>query len=163
MQTLFSRRKTLGGLAALFVAGSTGLFSSTRPALAHEAPCPYCAIKITQDTATRDNETVMKYGRKRIEYKCVYCAVAEAKSEYAKGDLTILAPSEKKGAPVVLKRAGGAWTTSTTASFVVPKGIKHKLCHAQARAFISPTVAQSYAKKSGGEVLTLTQLIALAK
>ena len=51
-------------------------------------------MTITPDTTTQDNETVLKAGRKRIEYKCVFCALAEAKTEY-KGDVTIIAPSEK--------------------------------------------------------------------
>ena len=162
MQIIF-RRKTLGGLAALFVVGSTGVWSSTRVAMAHEAPCPYCAMKITQDTPTRDNETVMKYGRKRIEYKCVYCAVAEAKTEYTKGDVTIFAPSEKKGAPVIVKRTGGKWSAPDGATFVVTQRIKHKMCHVQARAFSTNAAAQAHAKKNGGDVLTLEQLVAMAK
>ncbi|HVF85092.1 MAG TPA: hypothetical protein VM821_03860 [Abditibacteriaceae bacterium] len=163
MQNLISRRKTLSGLAALFVVASSGLLSSTRPALAHEAPCPYCQITITQDTPTQDNETVLKYGRKRIEYKCVFCALAEAKTEYTKGDLTILAPSEKKGAPVELKRSSGKWSAPATAAFVSPQRIKHKVCHAQVRAFTGQAAAQSYAKKNGGDVLNLKQLLAQAK
>ena len=79
-------------------------------ALAHEADCPYCQFPVTQDTATQDNEVVLKYGRKRIEYKCVYCALAEAKTEYSEGDVTIAAPSETKGEPVILKRTDGKWS-----------------------------------------------------
>ena len=163
MQNLVSRRKTLCGLAALFVVASSSLLSSTRLALAHEAPCPYCQMAITQDTPTQDNETVLKYGRKRIEYKCVFCALAEAKTEYVKGDLTILAPSDKKGAPVILKRAGGKWSAPATAAFVSPQRIKHKVCHAQVRAFTTQAAARAYAKENGGDVLNLTQLLAQAK
>lgn len=158
MQTLISRRRAVGAL----VIAALSFISSTRIALAHEAPCPYCGMKITQDTPTQDNETVLKSGRKRIEYKCVYCALDDANSQY-KGDLTILAPSEIKGAPVIINRVGGAWSASTTAAFVMPKNLKHKVCQAQARAFTTQVAAQRYAKKSGGIVLTLAQLVALAK
>ena len=152
----------LGGLAAMLFVGSTVLTSSTRPAFAHEAPCPYCTMTITPDTATQDNETVLKAGRKRIEYKCVYCALAEAKTEY-KGDLTITTPSEKKGAPIIIKRVGGVWSVPANTTFVSTSRIKHKVCHVQARAFIKPASAQAFAKKIGGQVLTLAQLNAQVK
>ena len=135
-----------------------------RPAMAHQTNCPYCDMPVTQDTATQDNEVALKYGHKRIEYKCVYCALSEAKTEYSDADLTITAPSETKGAPVVLKRTAGKWSaTPSTASFVAPAKIKHKVCEAQARAFSTQAVAQAYAAKNGGDVLTLDQLNALAK
>ena len=136
---------------------------SVLPALAHSAPCPYCNMAITQDTPTQDNETVMKYGRKRIEYKCVYCAVDEANTEYKTGDLTIAAPSEKKGAHVIIKRTGGKWSAPATAAFVSTARRKHKVRQAQARAFTTKAAAQAYAKKNGGDVLTLAQLVARAK
>ena len=47
-----------------------------------------------------------RFGRKRIEYRCVYCALSDAKSY--NGDITILAPSELKGKPVLLTREGGS-------------------------------------------------------
>ena len=131
--------------------------------LAHEADCPYCKMPVTQDTAKEDNEVALRYGRKRIEYKCVYCALAEAKTEY-KGDVTISAPSQIKGKPVVLKRVGGKWSAAPgTAYFVSPQRLKHKVCQAQARAFTTQAAAQSYAKKNGGDVLTLAQLYARVK
>jgi hypothetical protein len=147
-------------LAALL---ATTSFSSL--VFAHEAPCPYCDMTITQDTPEQDNETVLKFGRKRIEYKCVYCALAEAKTEYAEGDLSILAPSEKKGQPVVLKRTGGIWAaTPATAAFVVNTPLKHKACAAQARAFHTEAAAKEYATKNGFDApLTLTQLLERAK
>jgi len=90
--------------------------------------------------------------------------VAEANSEY-KGDLSISAPSEKKGNPVVLKRTGGKWMAMPmTAAFVMPLGkVKHRTCQTQARAFRTKAAAQAYAAKTGGRVTTLADLVASAK
>jgi hypothetical protein len=157
MKTNTPTRTLLAAIAATIALPTVGLL----PAMAHSAPCPYCNMAITQDTATQDNETVMKYGRKRIEYKCVYCALAEAKTEYKTGDLTILAPSEKKGSPVIIKRTGGKWSAPATAAFVSTSRVKHKVCQAQARAFTTKAAAQAYAKKNGGMVMTLAQMNAM--
>jgi hypothetical protein len=149
---------------------SGALFAATLVPLstvsAHEAPCPYCSKPITQDTATQDNEVALKYGRKRIEYKCVYCALAEAKTEYPNGDLSILAPSEKKGEPVILKRNGGKWAaTPASAVFVSNSPLKHKACDAQARAFTTEAAAKAYIAKTGLDTspLTLAQMLERAK
>ena len=143
-----------------------GLLTATfaiSPVFAHEAPCPYCAMPVTQDTPTQDNEVALKIGRKRIEYKCVYCALSEAKTEF-KGDLTISAPSEKKGQPVLIKRRGEAWSVlPATAFFVASPKIKHKICQEQARAFSTQDAAKKYAAINGGDVLTLVQLDARAQ
>ena len=48
-------------------------------ALAHEVPCPLCGLKVVQATKAQDNEVVLRFGKKRIEYRCVYCALADAK------------------------------------------------------------------------------------
>jgi Alkylmercury lyase len=159
-----ARRFRAGSLVAALVVSSAGLV--VRPAMAHEAPCPYCNMTITQDTAEQDNETVLKIGRKRVEYKCVYCALAEAKTEY-KGDVTILAPSEKKGEPVTLKRTGGKWTaTPETVYFVSNAPLKHKVCNVQARAFTTQAAAQAYIAKNKEQLpnakpLTLTEMLAV--
>jgi hypothetical protein len=63
------RRIAASIVAAVLAAGNLAFM---RPVLAHEAPCPYCAQVITQDTDTQDNEVVLKFGRKRVEYKCVF-------------------------------------------------------------------------------------------
>lgn len=135
-------------------------------ATAHEADCPYCSQPITQDTPTQDNEVVLKYGRKRIEYKCVYCAVAEAKTEYKGGDVAIAAPSEKKGEPVIVKRTGGNWSaTPATAVFVAQTPVKHRSCQVTARAFRTKSAADSYIKANGlkSQPISLAQLVSLAK
>ena len=54
------------------------LLSVSFPVLAHEAKCPFCEMDVVQDTATQDNEVALKYGNKRIEYRCVMCAIADA-------------------------------------------------------------------------------------
>ena len=115
LNTIVTRRVFAGLFAATLLAPFT-----TPAAFAHIAPCPYCSMTIAQDTDTQDNEVALRIGRKRIEYKCVYCALAEAQTEY-EGDLTILAPSEKKGEPVVIARKDGKWTAPDGAS-EAPRG-----------------------------------------
>lgn len=154
-------------LGGLFAATLLAPLGAVRPAFAHEAPCPYCGLTITQDTPTQDNEVALKIGRKRIEYKCVFCALAEARTEY-KGDLTILAPSEKKGEPVQIKREGDKWSVlPTTAVFVSNEPLKHKVCQAQARAFSTPEAAKAYiaANKESlpnAQILPLDQMVKVA-
>lgn len=151
-------------LVAFSLNGALPVSTAIPSAMAHEADCPHCQMPVTQNTPTQDNEVALKFGRKRIEYKCVYCALAEAKTEFAKGDLTISTPSEKKGKPVMLKRTGGKWAAMpATAYFVSPQRIKHKVCQQQARSFTTKTAAQAHAKKNGGAVVTLAQMVAMAK
>ena len=155
-------RRIAGILAVLLFSGS--LISS---ASAHEAPCPYCAQTITQDTKEQDNETVLKIGRKRIEYKCVFCALAEAQTEY-KGNLTILAPSEKKGEPIKLERQDGHWKTGAEGvRFVAQKG-NHKICQVLYRAFTSEEAAKAYIQKNkehlaDAKPITLSQMLEQTK
>ena len=155
-------RRTFLALAAVLAASTL----APNFASAHEANCPYCDQPITQDTPTQDNEVVLKYGRKRIEYKCVYCALSEAQTEYSNGDVTIAAPSEKKGDPVILKRAGGHWSAASGAAyFVAQTPIKHRTCQATARAFRTKSAAQNYIKAHNlkAQPITLAQLVSLAK
>ena len=158
LKTIHSVSRAVGILTALIT-----VIGLTTTALAHEAPCPLCGQTITQDTKDQDNEVVLKSGRKRIEYKCVYCALAEAHSDF-KGDLTILAPSEKKGEPIKVERKDGKWRAlPETAYFVSSEKMKHKVCQEQARAFTTKSSAEAYAKKSGAKVLTLAQMLDAAK
>ncbi len=152
-------RRVFAGLFA------TALLSSvaTPAAFAHIAPCPYCAMTITQDTDTQDNEVALRIGRKRIEYKCVYCALAEAQTDY-QGDLMILAPSEKKGEPVVIARKAGQWSAPDGTAYVLNAPVKHKVCQEQARAFTSTEAAQKYldANKEalpGAKIVTLEEMV----
>lgn len=165
-----SRRRILaGGLAAfatLTAASLSGIAAG--PALAHDADCPYCKLKVTQDTATEDNEVALRYGRKRIEYKCVFCAVADANNgAYKDGDVTILAPSEKKGQLIPITRKAGKWSAPAGTVFVAKKA-SHRVCQVTYRAFTSKAGFDAYVQKNRGVVrdaqpLTLDQLVALAK
>lgn len=138
-----------------------------RPVWAHEAKCPYCSLDVVQDTAQQDNEVALKYGRKRIEYRCVFCALAQAKSEF-KGDVTILAPSEVKGKPVVLARKGGKWSaTPETAVFVAEK-VNHRQCQTGYRAFSNRAGFDAHVKKNhellhNAKPLSLAEMVEVAK
>lgn len=152
-----TRALVVGALAVVSTISVPAL--GLRPAMAHSAPCPYCSMTLSDDTAS-----VLKIGRKRIEYKCAYCALAEAKTEYPSGDLSVTSPSEKKGQPVVAKRIGGKWSVlPATAFYVSPAKLKHKTCQAQSRAFTTKAAATAFAKDNGGMVMTLAQMNAMAK
>lgn len=165
MKTGFSRRSLLAlslaaGVAAAF--GSTSL----RPAQAHEATCPVCKLDVVQDTPTQDNEVALKFGRKRIEYRCVWCAMSDAKTY--KGDLTILAPSEIKGKPVLISRKGGQWLTAPEGSVFVAQKADHKHCQTTYRAFTTKAAFEAHVKKNAAlladaKPLTLPQMVELAK
>ena len=139
-------------------------------AMAHEVPCPVCGLKVVQNTKTQDNEVVLRYGKKKIEYRCVYCAVADAK-KYA-DDLFIYAPSEKKGEPVLLHRAGGKWATvrNVDGKLVPAEGVvfvndvrSHAKCAMLSRAFHTKEAFEKYvAENKVGDLkpLSLDELLA---
>ncbi len=132
MKSNFSRRAFFAALAV----GALSAVGTVKPALAHEANCPLCAMPVVQDTATTDNEVALKFGRKRIEYRCVFCALSEAQTDYKNGDVTIYAPSEKKGEPIAIKRVGGKWSAPEGTLFAAQKAT-HKVCPITYRAFAS--------------------------
>lgn len=141
MKTMIARRLLLAGtLAAVLGAGVTGV--TLRPALAHEAKCPVCKLDVVQDTDKQDNEVALKSGRKRIEYRCVYCALSDAKS-YT-GDLTILAPSEIKGKPVTLARKDGKWSASPETAVFVGHKVNHRQCQIGYRALTTPAAFEKW-------------------
>lgn len=161
------RRLFVGSIAALAAAGFL-VTASPRIADAHEADCPLCQLKVVQDTPTQDNEVTLRYGRKRIEYRCVWCALTEAKSDFPNGELTILAPSEVKGKPVLISRTGGKWSVGPASAVFVGVNTGHKTCPITYRAFSNQAAFDAYVKKTGGPVagakpLTLAQLLATAK
>lgn len=126
-------------LAILAVIGTVGMSSM---AMAHETPCPYCKLKVVQNTKDQDNEVTVKVGNKRIEYRCVYCVMKDQK-KYS-GDLIVYAPSEKKGEPVILKRTDGKWTAPEGTVFL--NGFKkHADCAELSRAFTSKAAMEKYA------------------
>lgn len=145
--------KTLLTLLVLAV----GLISS---AIAHEGDCPFCKLKLVQNTKEQDNEVVLKMGNKRIEYRCITCVIKD-QGRY-KGDLVVYAPSEKVGEPVVLKRTGGKWSAPEGAVFL-NSFTKHVDCAALSRAFSSKEAFDTYVKAKGqpdAKALTLEEFIA---
>ncbi len=117
--------------------------------LIHEGDCPYCKLPLVQNTKEMDYEVVVKFGNKKIEYRCVACVIAD-QGRYT-ADLIVYAPSEKPGEPVVLKRTKGKWTAPEKAIFVLTLA-KHASCAYDARAF--STVEATKAKG-----LTLDQFL----
>ena len=149
--------KTLSKSLALFATLGTVGMSSV--ALAHEGDCPYCKLKIVQNTKEQDNEVVLKAGNKKIEYRCLYCVVKDQKRY--KGDIVVYAPSEKVGKPVVLKRTGGKWTAPEGAVFLNTFK-KHADCSMLSRAFSNKAAFEAYAKKhdATAKSMTFTELAA---
>jgi len=141
MKTMIARRLLVAGTLAA-VLGATVAGPALRPALAHEAKCPVCKLDVVQDTDKQDNEVALKSGRKRIEYRCVYCALSDAKS-YT-GDLTILAPSEIKGKPVTLARKDGKWSASPETAVFVGHKVNHRQCQTGYRALTTQAAFEKW-------------------
>ncbi len=143
-------------LALFAVIGTLGLAPI---ASAHEGDCPYCKMKLVQNTKEQDNEVVLKMGNKRIEYRCMYCVIKD-QGRY-KGDLVVYAPSEKVGEPVVLKRTGGKWIAPEGAVFLNTFK-KHVDCSALSRAFSSKAAFDAYVAKhkvEGAKALTFAEFV----
>ena len=148
--------KFFNSLTLLAMLGTLGVSTM---ASAHEGDCPFCKLKLVQNTKDQDNEVVLKTGNKRIEYRCVYCVFKDQKRY--KGDLVVYAPSEKVGAPVVLKRTGGVWTGPEGTVFINTFK-SHADCSALSRAFTSTIAFEAYAKHltlKDVKPLTLTQVL----
>jgi hypothetical protein len=163
---LSHRSWLVGSLAVVLTLCVVGL--GDRPAIAHETKCPYCRLDVVQDTPQQDNEVALRYGQKRIEYRCVYCALAQAKSDY-KGDLTVLAPSEIKGKPVVISRTSGKWSVSPeTAVFTGQQKVNHPQCQVGYRAFSNRAALDAYTKQhedllKDARPLTVTEIVEVAR
>lgn len=132
----------------------------------HEAKCPHCELDLTQDTPEQDNEVALKYGKKRIEYKCVMCAIADAEKSY-KGDLTILAPNEFKGKPIEIVRKDSLWSAPDSTVFIGHK-IKHRYCERGYRAFTTIAAFNAHVEKykvqlKDAKSVTLAELVKIAK
>lgn len=141
------------------IAMSTLLASGPLPiAFAHKADCPVCDMAIVEK-----EEVQMKVGGKNIAYRCVLCALAEAKSDYAKNDVSISAPSEKS-TRVLIKRIKGKWSASPSSAVFLKAG-KHRTCPVGFHAFTNKAGAAAWAKKNGFEnkPLSLSQMIAASK
>ncbi|MBX3117968.1 MAG: hypothetical protein KF784_02810 [Fimbriimonadaceae bacterium] len=155
MNTINGIRRILALLAVVGMLGFSAIAS------AHEADCPYCKLKIVQNTKEQDNEVVLKMGNKRIEYRCVYC-VFKDQGRY-KSDLVVYAPSEKIGEPVVLKRTNGKWSAPESTVFLNTFK-KHADCSELSRAFSSRKAFDKYVEVNAvkdAKALTLEELIAI--
>lgn len=133
---------------------------------AHQADCPVCELGVVQDTEKMDNEVALKYGKKRIEYRCVMCAIADAEHSY-KGDLLIVAPTEKKGRRVTIERKDGVWTAPDGLVFAGHK-VKHRYCQSGYRALTSAAAFPDYVRANaplldGAEPVRLDQMLAIAR
>jgi len=135
-------------------------------AMAHEVPCPFCGMKVVQATDKQDNEVVLRFGKKKIEYRCVYCVLADS-AKYD-GDLVIYAPSETKGKPVLITRTAGKWAVVKEVDGALAPDpdvvflntfTKHEQCAAQSRAFHTKAGLDKYAK--GAKPLSLDDMLAL--
>ncbi len=98
----------------------------------HEADCPNCKLPLVQNNDDFDNEVVVRYGNKRIEYRSLYCVIKD--QDRYKVDLTVYAPGEKVAEPVILKRLQGKWSAPEKAVFTIGTA-KMSLCAQQSRAF----------------------------
>lgn len=159
--------KTMNLKMASFL-GATLFLSASVPGriLAHEAECPHCELDIVQNTPEQDNETAIQYGKKRIEYRCVFCAVADAEKSYT-GDLTVLAPSEVKGKPIQIARKGGQWSAPEGTVFVGKK-VKHRYCETAYRAFTTKAAFDAHVKKNkvllkDAKPMTLAEMVEISR
>lgn len=142
-------------------------------AAAHEVPCPFCGLKVVQGTKTQDNEVVLRYGKKKIEYRCVYCALADAKRY--DGDLIVYAPSEAVGKPVLLQRTAGKWSVVKEADgkLVPEEGVvfindfkSHPKCAMLSRAFHTKAGFDKYTtdnRLKDAKALTLEEMVEAAE
>ncbi len=138
---------------------ATATFGAIAPAYAHDADCPFCKTKLVQNTETQDNEVVVKFGNKKIEYRCVYCVFADQKK--FSGDLIVYAPSETAGKPIILKRTAGKWSAPDGTVFLNTFK-RHKDCAEQSRTFTSKVQLEKYAKAnsiSNAKSLTLDEML----
>lgn len=137
------------------------LAASTR-AMAANAKCPECEMPNEKGTAV-----TLKQGSKTTMYRCTYCVLDQAQNDI-KGDLTIVAPTEKAGRNVVIKRVRGKWYATPGAAFVAAHQVRHRVCPETFRAFSNRAAAQNYIAKNRGLVgnvapLSFAQMLKVAK
>jgi len=126
------------------------------------ARCPFCQMSVLKDTATTDYQVNLSSNGKTTSYRCVLCALADAKVR--KGDLLIQAASEVKGHPVKISRTGDKWTiTPDSAVFVYAEG-DHDQCQTRYRALTSADAFKSYVQSDpkvlrNAKQLSLSQML----
>ena len=138
----------------------------TANVFAHEAKCPFCELDVPQNTPDQDNEVALKFGKKRIEYRCVMCAIADAKTY--EGDVTILAPTEIKGKPALISSKNGVWSADPEGLLFVGEKAKHRHCQVAYRAFTTKAAFDTYVAKNKAIVhdakpIDLAQMVEIAK
>ncbi|HRD32523.1 MAG TPA: hypothetical protein PLS15_12645 [Fimbriimonadaceae bacterium] len=137
-----------------------GTLGAVSPALVHEAECPYCKLKLVQNTNAKDNEVVVRFGNKKIEYRCIYCVFADQKK--LTGDLIVYAPSEAAGKPVLVRRTGGNWTAPEGTVFLNAFR-RHQECAGLSRTFSSKSAFDRYVAANNvanAKALTLKEMLA---
>jgi hypothetical protein len=121
------------------------LTANVATAVVHEVPCQFCNLMVVQNTETQDNEVVLQFGNKKIEYRCVYCAISD--SGRYRGDIVIYAPSEKVGAPVIILRKEGKWATRSEQAVFINMFKEHPQCAELSRAFHTREAFDAYVAK----------------
>lgn len=150
--------------AATIIAFGAAAFgaASTRASAGNEK-CPECELPNEKATAA-----TLKHGGKTIVFRCVYCVLDEAQGDDFKGDLSIVAPTEKVGRSIWIKRVRGKWSATAGASFVAAQRMRHRTCPETYRAFSSRAAAQNYIAKNRALVgnvspLNLAQMLQVAR
>jgi len=122
-------------------------------------------MPILKDTATIDYRISLTSRGKTTAYRCVLCALADAKDR--KGDLTIVAATQMKGRSVQISRVAGKWSVSPeTAVFVYAEG-DHQQCETRYRALTSSEAFKAYTAShpkvlQNAKLLTFAQFLKLA-
>lgn len=110
-----------------------------------------------------DNMVSLEASGKSQRYRCIMCALADAKG--VKGDLAITAASDRKGEPVRIARTNGKWSISPPeAVFAYSEG-SHEQCQNRYRAILSRNGFAAYARNNhsllgNSKPLTLVQMLA---
>jgi hypothetical protein len=137
-------------------------FVTSIPAQAANRMCPYCAMPLDAPST----QVWLHSGSKKVAYRCVFCAVSEAKTEY-KGNLSIQAPTENSKKPLIIKRTGGHWSLNLKGAAFVGKKVSHKFCPTAYHAFTSSAAAKRYIAQhksvlGGSSAMNFNQFYAMA-
>jgi hypothetical protein len=138
-------------------------FVTSIPAQAANRMCPYCAMPL----GAPSTQVWLQIGSKKVAYRCVFCAVSEAKTEY-KGNLSIQAPTENSKKPLIIKRTGGHWSLNLKSATFVGKKVSHKFCPTAYHAFTSRAAAKRYIAQNksvlgSSSAMSFNQFYAIAK
>jgi hypothetical protein len=149
-----------------FLAISISATGFSNPASPLTQPkCPFCQMAVLNDTATTDYRVTLTSSGKTSSYRCVLCAVADAKG--LTGNLQIDAASEVKGHPVHIVRESGKWSILPENSVFVYAEGDHEQCQTRYRALTSADAFKAYVESNpkvlkNAKQLSLAQFIKLA-